>query len=154
MPLNAISVSTTDVDLGLRDIIRELEREEPPHVDVGVLAKEGGELVIIAAANEFGTKTIPSRSFIRSTIDDKQEQIMDFAESQARRIADGQITKKDALEAIGELIKSLIQLRIIELREPPNAPSTIRQKGSSNPLIGKTGRLNQSIAWRLGGGSV
>ena len=192
MPLNAITVTTSDVDRGLRDIIRELEREEPKHVDTGVLAKEGSELVKIAAANEFGatirhpggtafgfktrrdaqdgkvrflkkgqgflvlgttkphTIVIPARSFIRSTIDNHQEEIMDFAESLARRIADGQMDKKDALSAIGEKIKSLIQLRIIELRDPPNAPSTLRQKRpKTNPLV-NTGRLGQSIAWQIG----
>ena len=196
MPLNAISVSTTDVDRGLRDIIRALELEEPSHVDTGVLAKEGSELIKIAAANEFGatirhpggtpfgfktqrdasagkirflkkgqgflvlgttkphTIIIPARSYIRAAIDENQEAIMDFATTQARMIADGKTTKKDALGAIGEFIKSLIQLTMIELRDPPNAPSTIRQKGSSNPLIGKTGRLNQSISWQVGGGSA
>lgn len=186
MPVNALTVDIQDLDLGMRDIIAELAREDPDHVDTGVLAKEGAELVIIAAANEFGAEInhpggtpfgfkskrdiaqnkirflkkgtgflvlgvtkphkiiIPARSYIRAAIDNNADEILDFATEQARRISRGEIDKRTALDLIGLKIKSLIQLTMVELRDPPNAPSTIRRKGSSNPLIDKS-RLFRAI---------
>ena len=40
--------------------------------------------------------------------------------------------------------KGLIQRKIVDGTFEPNAPSTIRKKGSSRPLI-DTGRMRQSV---------
>ncbi len=194
MPINALTVDVQDFDLGMRDIIAELVRENPDHVDTGVLAKEGAELVVIAAANEFGAEInhpggtafgfrtrrdavegktrflkkgtgflvlgvtkphkikIPARSYIRSTIDNHADEIQDFAADIARQISRGEMDKRTGLDLIGLKIKSLIQLTMTELRDPPNAPSTVKRKGTNNPLI-NTGRLRRSIDHVVGSSS-
>lgn len=49
-----------------------------------------------------------------------------------------------ALERVGVVAVANVQRYMIELRTPPNAASTIRQKGSSNPLV-DSGALVQSV---------
>ena len=52
------------------------------------------------------------------------------------------------LEQLGAMAVGEVQKYVTELDTPPNAPSTIRQKGSSNPLI-NTGALRQSITYEV-----
>jgi len=47
------------------------------------------------------------------------------------------MTKKKALEIMGQMIESDIKRKIVTLKTPPNKPDTIRKKGSSNPLVNK-----------------
>lgn len=89
---------------------------------------------------------IPSRSYIRSTVDENQEQWGDLATEYWGQIVDQDLTKFEALSLIGQQIEADIKQKMIKLRTPPNAPSTIRRKGSSNPLI-DTGHLMQSIRY-------
>ena len=60
------------------------------------------------------------------------------------QILTGRSSVKKALNLLGVQIASLIKRKITILRDPPNAPSTIAQKGSTNPLV-DTGRLRASI---------
>lgn len=50
----------------------------------------------------------------------------------------------DLLEGVGLVAAGKVQEFMTELRDPPNAASTIRQKGSDNPLI-DTGALRASV---------
>ncbi len=55
--------------------------------------------------------------------------------------------KKSVEKALGQLgafFKGKVQKKMVDLSTPANAPSTIKAKGSSNPLI-DTGFLRQSI---------
>ena len=65
----------------------------------------------------------------------------------------GKRTKDEVLELLGQQCVGQIQERISEGIDPPNAPSTIRQKGSSTPLI-DTGALRSAVNYRVnpGGG--
>jgi len=92
--------------------------------------------------------TIPPRPFIRSTVDENEEKYFDAAKSLSGQMVDGRIEKYDALERIGQLIEGDIKRTIITLRDPPNAPSTIRKKGSDNPLV-NTGHLSGSIRYEI-----
>jgi len=98
------------------------------------------------------TITIPARPYIRSTVDTNEEKYGRTAESLGKRIADGKVHKADALALMGQLIEKDIKRTIIELRSPPNAPATIRKKGSDNPLV-DTGLLGGSIRYIVHGGT-
>ena len=50
---------------------------------------------------------------------------------------------------LGTVMKGRIQRTITALKEPENAPSTIAAKGSSNPLIGKTGFMRDSTTYLI-----
>ena len=54
----------------------------------------------------------------------------------------------DLLEGVGLVAAGKVQEFMTELRDPPNAKSTIRQKGSDNPLIDK-GPLRASVVSKV-----
>lgn len=139
----------------------KIKRE--PHVKIGITqakfkdVKEGagttpftvGE---VAVANEFGTKDgrVPERSFIRSTHDEKKNDIFNYLKRKKIEVVAGTMSAKRALEKVGAAMQGHIQNKIISLRTPPNAPSTILQKGSDNPLIAE-GQMLRSVSWEYHG---
>ena len=146
------SVEFIDTDKGMDDIIAEIEKEGG-YVDIGVQSDESEGLLVIAGANEFGTETIPARPFIRGTIDSNEELFMRHADTLADDILDGNMTKHAALVEMGQLIEGETKKYMINLRTPPNAPYTIKQKGSDNPLI-DTGLLVGSIRYAVSKGEA
>lgn len=153
-----------DRDRGWRQFKRQMRAVKGAHVKIGVLEGVGAEpklertegapakgettLVEVAWFNEFGTKRIPARSFIRSTHDQQRGRLRLMKRNLARRIAKRQITVEGALAILGEFMKSQQIQKIDRLRTPPNKPSTKRRKGSSNPLV-DIGQLKGSIDYQV-----
>lgn len=107
------------------------------NISVGVFGKEEAE---IAFFNEFGTRTIPARSFIRSTIaEHKQDIVANFAMN-FQNTHDAKI----AASLTSTYVENLIKTKIASGNFKPNAPSTIKKKGRNQPLI-DTGRMLNSI---------
>jgi hypothetical protein len=143
----------------LRD---ELERLENSYVLVGYPAgtithaqskqqrrkKAGESMAQIAAYNEFGTKNIPARPFIFSTVAEKRQDINRVIEKQYIAILDGKRTVKQGLEIIGLYVKKEIDLKIGSLRYPPNSPRTIKIKGSDKPLI-DFAQMRQALQYKV-----
>lgn len=112
---------------------------------VRFLKKGAGYMVL--GETEPHTIEIPERSYIRSTIDENEKKYLDdIAKKLSVQIIDGNIDKYTALTIMGQKIESDIKSKIISLQSPANAPSTIRKKGSSNPLV-DTGLLGGSIRY-------
>jgi len=98
--------------------------------------KEAGKsMPQIAAENEFGTKTIPQRSFMRTSFDENRQRINNAIESEYEKIITGQSTTRKSLNLLGLFGVDLIQEKIRVIHYPPNSPNTIAMKGSSKPLI-------------------
>lgn len=57
-------------------------------------------------------------------------------------------TMNMALNRVGVVAVGMVQKYMTDLRTPPNAPSTIKKKGSSNPLI-DSGALRQSVTYKI-----
>lgn len=151
-----MNVTLTDRDLGFEKLMGQLrELGGNPSVYVGVRGKDGNEkppgsdatLVEIAAFNEFGTKTIPARPFLRSTADENKQRYGDALANAVGETIDGKPVRL-AFGKVGEMGVRDVQQKMRNLNTPPNAPSTIQKKGSSNPLIDK-GHLRQSIDWEV-----
>jgi len=127
-----------------------------PQVRVGYPASElGGRkypgsvapVISVAVWNEFGTKNIPARSFLRSVLAERRRE----HRNAIRKIAEAGIRGGDMLKLLNVLglqVVGQIQQRITSLREPPNKPSTIRRKKTDNPLI-DTGFLRSSTTFEL-----
>lgn len=151
MPPSPIKLKANidDRDIGLAKLLEDLT-DENDAVDIGLLADEDEQLLVIAGANEFGTRDghIPERSFIRAGVDENEAQINAAADRLWKMVIDGRITKAVALAKMGEIIQRHVQRKITTLRTPINELSTIRKKKSSNPLI-DTGRMRASIRWVL-----
>ena len=105
---------------------------------------DGVDMVDIAAFNEVGTSSAPSRPFMRKSVDDNEEKIIAFCQAQLAKLCDGTTTAEQILREIAVFQKGLIQETIAEGEFEPNAPSTIRKKKSDKPLI-DTGRMRQSV---------
>lgn len=94
----------------------------------------------IGAYNQFGTSDIPARPFLDIGVMngvDEYDQALNEREHE---------DLEDALKTIGVFAQGAVQQYMTDLQSPPNAPSTIKKKGSSNPLI-DTGELRSSIKW-------
>ena len=133
----------------LQKILKELADKE---VRVGfqqgkATEEDGTDVCDIAAWNELGTVNMPSRPFLRMSVDDNSDKINSFMSAQKRSIINGESADR-ILKKIGIFQKDLIQEKITEGSFAPNAPSTIKAKGSSKPLI-DTGRMRQSVNFEI-----
>lgn len=166
MPTGAVVVK--DSAPGLMQLRDELERLQKSYVIVGYPAgivthaqsklnpttkqtrkkKAGADMAQIAAYNEFGTKDIPARPFIFSTVDEHKSDINRVIERQYDKILEGKTTVKKALELVGLYVKKQIDLKIGSLRYPPNSPRTIKQKGSDKPLI-DFAQMRQALQYKV-----
>lgn len=137
-----------DIDLGWKRIKEELKLIDKSYTQIGIQKDAGEEdgqaIAAIGAYNEFGTERIPSRPFMRSTFDEQRTKTKAIIEHQYGKILKGETSVKRALGSIGEYMEGEVKKKITTLKTPPNAPSTIARKGSSNPLI-DTGRMRASI---------
>lgn len=105
----------------------------------------GKTVAEIMSIHEFGLGGMPERSFIRAWIDDNRALIRrDLRKVLQRAATSRSFTVEDGLKLLGLKYEGLIKGRISQGIPPPNAPSTIRQKGSSKPLI-DTGQARSSI---------
>jgi len=157
-----VRAKVRDTDKGWKQIKKELAKYRNAYVKVGLPTKTGekehdggkdGEMsgVTVAAVgwfNEFGTKTIPERSFIRSTHDENIPEIVAMKKRLLAQLYEKKMGVLKALRVLGTYMKKEIQAKITSLDTPPNAPSTIARKGSSNPLIA-TGQMRQSVDYEV-----
>ena len=107
---------------------------------------EGIPVATVAAWAEFGNDRTPERPFFRQAL----EAAVRPARELLRERVDPKtmVVEKSTANALGELVKGHVQRRITDLRTPPNAPSTIARKGSSNPLI-DTSVLRASATYKV-----
>lgn len=157
----------TDTDRGFEELQRALVKlagESPVGVLVGVSGKTHSEEVIKAATNEFGTQkagpnrniVIPERSFLRSTVDEGQKEILDDLQDVVDKTIDG-ADLDTGLGRLGAKWVGRVQTKIKTGPFEANAQSTIDRKVAKfgqkgTPLIAE-GRMRQSITWQIERGS-
>lgn len=103
----------------------------------------------IAYWNEYGTNdgNIPPRPFMRRTIDSKSDK---WLEHLNKELVSNKLDIKPAINKLGLEMEMDIKQEITDLQTPPNAESTIKAKGSSNPLI-DTGTMRNSVTHTIKG---
>lgn len=160
-------MSVTVRDNGASKMLAELRALGQKTVRVGILdeapkragsgegkAKSSGRATLlgVAAVHEFGAPAagIPSRSFIRATVDVKRAEIEKVQADLAAQVAAGKIDGRTALARLGAFVQGLVQARIAEGIGPALKPATIRRKKSSKPLI-DTGQLRSSVTYKVTG---
>lgn len=82
----------------------------------------------VAAWNEFGEGRVPSRSFLRTPVDDMQPLINRKREQLLENMIAGEVSVAAALEALGFLVSNGIKNAIIRGIGPPLKPKTIERK--------------------------
>ncbi len=124
------TIKTTSVDLGAKKFLKQVSAIRGQSVKVGIQSdssshkdKETGKtskMVIIAATHEFGTKkagrnkniTVPKRSYIRSTVDEKTQTWWNKSADLINEIIMGNLTAKRLLVLMGLIMQTDIQLKI------------------------------------------
>lgn len=122
--------------------------EGATRVKVGFPEGEVGDDILERAVyNHYGTsRGIPSRPFLLNAVRANQAKYKRFLQSQAKKVLSGETSQLRVLDQLGVMAEGDVKKEITRLRTPPNAPSTIKQKGSSNPLI-DTGEMRASVTY-------
>lgn len=125
-------------------------------IEVGIFGSEDSFYAMIAGVHEFGMTirqekgniVIPERSFLRSTFDEQNKKWFQFVKKRIPSLLDGRISARQLCELLGTKMVADIQKKIKDIDDPPNATSTIAQKGSSSPLI-DTGGLRMRVTYKV-----
>lgn len=125
----------------------------PGTVDVGIIdagPHESGDMTVaeIGLIHEYGTATIPERSFMRSTINEEKKNLIALQRKLQKKMLKGEITMDQALSLLGEFFSDKISQKIVSIKSPPNSARTIEHKRSSNPLV-DTAQLKNSIKYEV-----
>lgn len=143
-----------ETDRGLNRIIKDYLGLGQSFVKVGVQGSEATKKdkeskttnIDKAVHNEFGTDIIPPRPFLRRGVETNINKINSIKLKLVNQVIDDRISVDHGLNELGLKTQSLIQAGFTKIKWQKNAASTIRQKGSSQPLI-DTGFLRQSITY-------
>lgn len=98
----------------------------------------------IGAINQFGTETIPARPWLDKGVERGAKRLAKHA---AHCLKSG-MEPRQMLASMGNMAVGEVKDYITDLDTPPNAPSTIRQKKSSSPLI-DTGAMRQAVTFEV-----
>jgi len=112
----------------------------------GINYEDGTSVAYVAAIQEFGAPAvgIPARPFMQPTVREKKDTWVKIIEKQLPKVALGKMSAFDVLELGGISAAADIQTKISSIYTPPNAPATIRAKGSAKPLV-DTGLMLASV---------
>lgn len=133
----------------LNEIARNLSKGGTVRVGFleGATYPDGTPVALVAAIQEFGapSKGIPPRPFFRNMIAEHQDE---WPDAIAQNLAANNYDTERTLGQVGAAVAVQLRQSVIDTNEPPNAPATIKAKGSSKPLV-DTGHLLQSIDFEV-----
>lgn len=111
---------------------------------------DGTPVILVAATNEFGSKSrkIPARPFMKLSKEPAMHEVAPIIKKFIPLFNKGDGTKKNIVKVIGTKAVPIFQDTIVRLRTPENAPSTIKRKKSSNPLI-DTALMKNSLTFEV-----
>ena len=114
-------------------------------VKVGCVGPKAGEredgsdltLAELWQIHEYGTEDghIPERAPLRRAMMANRDEIAKTYRQVAYGLLNGKLSAEQACGLLGEKVAALVKATIIAGLSPPNAASTIKQKGSSTPLV-------------------
>ena len=149
-------MKVTGGDLPGLKALRQRMQDANKSVLVGVPADAGNEegtgtpLAMVAATVHFGHTAIhpdqPERPFLTQGIERGREKFHRLNSANLRLVVLGQKTVDESLDQLGVVAAGEVQREMRHGEFAPNAPSTISQKGSSQPTI-DTAQLAQSITF-------
>lgn len=149
--------SVKDTDKGMSGFLSAVSKLQKKTLKVGVFSdavnnEQKGITYVAdyAIANEYGTSRIPERSFMRSTIDECQDQWSKSMADVLMDITQGKKNIDTELYKIGAIARKDIIAKIGSDISPKNAPATIKKKGASkNKTLIDSGVLRSSIEARI-----
>lgn len=141
-------MSVTVVDKGYKAIMAEVARLNSLAVNVGIQAGSGKGIAERAFFNEYGTKTIPERSFMRTAFDENLPDINSTVDRLVAGVLGAKITAQTAASVLGERHQGQIKSNVKSGTFTANSQITIDRKFSSKPLI-DTGEMLNSIRYEV-----
>lgn len=171
---NNIGITIKDTG-DMSEIIKNVEKLKSKKIKVGVFSGEKHEnseidMADLARIHEYGCEIpvtpkmrawfavngyplkkettvirIPERSFLRSGYDENIDTIYKQIEEDLPNVIDAEVDPEVFMDSIGKQFAGLIKKKLRSIQTPPNSKMTKDMKGSSNPLIGKTSQLVNSI---------
>lgn len=147
--------------MGNLDLLHQSHVSAGVHEDAGKYPN-GPSVALVAAANHFGTATIPARPFIRFAVEDNIKKLNAIQDEEFSKLMSGTSTVEKSLDRIGFFLKTQIEKQISKSRTWawPNTPEVAKQKRKGGALRGatpliNTGLLLRSIAFKTHvGGSI
>jgi len=142
-----MSMRITGLAATLRALKKEIDKLRTSHYALVGIHESAGQVkdgamtvATLGAIQHFGNEDIPARPWLDKGLESATKELLDvIREGVEEGLTEQQIMKRVGVEAEGA-----IRQYITDLDTPPNAPSTISRKGSSNPLI-DTGAMRQSV---------
>lgn len=135
----------------IQEVFRNAGKGGIKHIDVGFFASarypDGTPIAAVAAWNEFGTEIIPERPFIRIANAQNELNLIAIIRNQVDPLT--MVITRTVGNSLGQNQMDAVKKSMVDLRDPPNAESTlVRKKGKTNPLI-DTGRMNRSVTYKV-----
>lgn len=125
---------------GMGKYLKQVQALDGHGVKSGIQAnagqQDGTDILDIALYNEFGTQDIPARPFIRGFQDRNKQALGALMDRTADLVTSGK-PADPALDQMGALVQQQQQAHVRASKSwaVPNAPATVKQKGSNVPLI-------------------
>jgi len=145
-----MSVEVKLIDHGFDNIIRQALKLDGKGVKVGIRrgkgSHDGTDMLDIAVYNHFGTATIPARPFVSDCAEKNAGQIQEAQKRLVYRVYQGGLSADGVLAELGAWYVNVQKGHILHGGWTPNAPATIKRKGSNRPLV-DTGQLVNTVDW-------
>lgn len=111
---------------------------------------DGTSVLMVAAVNNFGSPSrgIPARPFMHEGGPEAVKATEPVAAVMVPLVNAGKATIEDALREMGPYAQGAMQDKITSGPWEPNAPRTVAEKGSAQPLI-DTGLLRSTLTWAV-----
>ena len=125
---------------GMAQYLKRVQALDGHGVKSGIQAnagqQDGTDILDIALYNEFGTQDIPARPFIRGFQERNAKALGALMDRTANLIAQGK-PAGPTLDQMGAVVQQQQQAHVRASKSwaVPNAPSTVKNKGSDVPLI-------------------
>jgi hypothetical protein len=133
---------------GLKNLLQRMTSRlgTEPSVSVGFLSdatypETGESVALVAYANEYGdaARGRPPRPFMGNTIAKHKGE---WGKAVALNLKDTGYDAQKTLDRMGQGIAGQLKQGIVDLTDPPLAPSTVARKGFDKPLIDTSHMLN------------
>ena len=153
-------VKVTFKDNGLKDLFKNIKELGKLRATVGYQGQEatktlkpgGPTTSAVARYNEFGTKDIPARAFMRRGTKDSGPAIAETAAEEFAKVVTKGADPVAAMAEVGDVLAVgiLAELETTTSWATPNAPSTIKKKGPGlPPLDAGHQRLHKGLTWAV-----
>jgi hypothetical protein len=130
----------------LQDLSRKLGSRKSLKVGFfGGVEPNGASLPLVASVAEYGGGNSPPRPFMRPTIASKKQE---WALYLARHLKQADYNVETVYKQLGPKMAADIQDGIRHNAGPPDAPATVKEKGSAQVLI-NTGTMLDSVTWKI-----